>query len=518
MAYYSIPQVFIDSIGNQPEDYRGYIELGDYFFDINIDQAYLCYENALFWCKDRGNTQIQNKLSSAAEAGAKVQKYAIVILSYNNRMLTQQCIESIRDTSLESSREIIVVDNASNDDSVEYLREQKDIVMIENTENMGFPKGCNQGIEAAEKDSDILLLNNDVVVMPNALFWLRMGLYSNENIGAAGSVANKAYMQWSGEREGTMDYFREHARKTNVPMEKPIEYRTWLVGFCLIVKRKALDKIGVLDEGFSPGYGEDEDLCFRLLLSDFYNVLVLNSYVVHMEHESFNKRKDYADLIHQGWLRKKEKYGCDLDPYFFDNTFFTSLVREYIQGNSLLDLNCGIGASLFKWKSLFPEYEFEGIDRDIPTGVFRRSNTLIPMRNYSELKYAPVKDKYDCIAFNANTIKKQELTEYLTFCSEHLNMGGRLLLVLEYGCNYKYWFYQMVYGKSAVDGTMGPTIQEAEHIFDEMKFKVIRHLLNYNFPEHNESNSMLYKIVDSLPEEIKDKMFIAQSGIVLEKQ
>ncbi len=90
----------------------------------------------------------------------------------------------------EDVRQIIVVDNASEDGSVEWLRGQKDILLIENQENRGFPAGCNQGIAAADADADIFLLNNDTILPENALFWLRMGLYESEKNGAVGSVSN----------------------------------------------------------------------------------------------------------------------------------------------------------------------------------------------------------------------------------------------------------------------------------------------------------------------------------------
>lgn len=85
---------------------------------------------------------------------------------------------------------VIVVENASKDKSVAWMKQQKDIKLLCNKENSGFPMGCNQGIRMAEKESDILLLNNDTIMTPNALFWLRMALYENDQVGSTGSVSN----------------------------------------------------------------------------------------------------------------------------------------------------------------------------------------------------------------------------------------------------------------------------------------------------------------------------------------
>ncbi|EKC64068.1 glycosyl transferase family 2 [human gut metagenome] len=83
-----------------------------------------------------------------------------------------------------------MVDNASTDGTLEWLQEQKDMTLVSNQENKGFPAGCNQGIKAAEPENDILLLNNDTIVLPNSIFWLRMGLYEEERIGTTGSMSN----------------------------------------------------------------------------------------------------------------------------------------------------------------------------------------------------------------------------------------------------------------------------------------------------------------------------------------
>ncbi len=74
---------------------------------------------------------------------------------------TQICVDSIRKYTKENTYEIIVVDNNSTDGTREWLKEQKDIVVILNDENVGFPKGCNIGIDASVIDNDILFLNNN---------------------------------------------------------------------------------------------------------------------------------------------------------------------------------------------------------------------------------------------------------------------------------------------------------------------------------------------------------------------
>ena len=142
-------EIILSKIQNNPISYEGYLEYAKYLENVNLKQVYLTYENALFYWQDElVRIEIQNKLDENAYRQGKVEPASIVILSYNNRQLTQQCIESIRETTPASAREIVIVDNNSQDDSVEYLRQQDDIVLVENDFNAGFPGGCNIGIKA----------------------------------------------------------------------------------------------------------------------------------------------------------------------------------------------------------------------------------------------------------------------------------------------------------------------------------------------------------------------------------
>ena len=90
-------EIILSKIQNNPISYEGYLEYAKYLENVNLKQAYLTYENALFYCQDELiQIEIQNKLDEITYRQGKVEPASIVILSYNNRQLTQQCIESIR--------------------------------------------------------------------------------------------------------------------------------------------------------------------------------------------------------------------------------------------------------------------------------------------------------------------------------------------------------------------------------------------------------------------------------------
>lgn len=306
----------LEKIKENPLDYKGYLEYGKYLENVNLKQAYLTYENALFYCQDElVKKEIQNKLDEITYRQGKVEPVSIVILSYNDRQLTQQCIESIRETTPESAREIVIVDNNSQDDSVAYLRQQDDIVLVENDFNAGFPGGCNIGIKASKKENDIFLLNNDTILCANSLYTLRMGLYEKDNYGSAGSVTNNCANLQSVFKSDSIDELKEFGLKNNI-VNKRNEIKLMLVAFAVLIKRHVLEKVGYLDERFFPGNFEDDDISLRILKENYQNVLVYNSFIIHLGTVSFQK-VDYSGILKKNYDKLVEKYNFNEDHSFF---------------------------------------------------------------------------------------------------------------------------------------------------------------------------------------------------------
>lgn len=236
-------------------------------------------------------------------------KTSIIILTYNKLDYTKQCIESIRKYTQSGTYEIIIVDNHSVDGTVDWLTEQEDIILISNTENLGFPKGCNQGILKASGDN-ILLLNNDTVVTTNWLSNLIECLYSAENIGAAGPVTNScSNLQAIPVSYTSLDEMQSFARGFNASDPQKWEQRPKLVGYCLLLKKKVVDAIGLLDERFSPGNYEDNDYCYRLLLAGYSIILCKDTFIHHYGSLSFNDHYDeYMKLLETNRIKFEEKW------------------------------------------------------------------------------------------------------------------------------------------------------------------------------------------------------------------
>lgn len=242
---------------------------------------------------------------------------SIIILSYNTLDLLQMCVESIRGFTVPDTYEIIVIDNASKDGSVEWLREQNDIRCIYNKENLGFPKGCNQGMAIAE-GTEILLLNSDVIVTPRWLEQLKRALYSDEKIGAVGCVTSKC---------SNLQQIEVPYDKQNINIDELIEFaekfnhsnpEKWLphfklVGFCMVYRTSLYKEIGGLDEAFSPGNYEDDDYSIRIRLAGYKILLCADTFIHHFGSSSFIKKRSPEEerehtMKYNALLNKNRKY------------------------------------------------------------------------------------------------------------------------------------------------------------------------------------------------------------------
>ena len=331
-------------------------------------------------------------------------KTSIIILTYNNLDKTKDCIESIRKYTDKDSYEIIVVDNNSTDDTKLFLEEQDDIKVIFNESNVGFPMGCNIGIANAEETYDILLLNNDTIVTKNWLSNLKKCLYSDEKIGAVGAVSNNgANLQGVDFTYNNFDEMQNLASKNNISDVKKWEEKVCLIGYCLLIKREVMDQLNGLDEGYTPGYIEDNDLSLNIIKLGYRLMLCHDSFIHHYLGTSFRKDEDKFNKIilkNRDYFEKKWNFNV----FTFDSTKNNSIFLAD-SPNDVLDYNCGIGTSLLRIKYLFPNAKIIGLEKD----VFKREiaehfGTIV--KDLDELN-----QKFDTI-FIGNSLETEEKPLY----------------------------------------------------------------------------------------------------------
>jgi GT2 family glycosyltransferase len=419
-----------------PRNYELYLMLGNYYAAQNPNQAYLSYENALYFslkqgpeANDDAETIKEIMNSFANENSISVRNVSFILLSYNTLEYTQLCIQSIRNTCMEGSYEIVVIDNASTDGSVDWLREQEDIILAENKENVGFPAGCNQGIRLANKENDIFLLNNDTLMMINSLYLLRMGLYESPRHGATGAVTNYAgNMQISYNQGQNLEDYYSYAFKNNHPSKSPYEQKSMLIMFAMLIKRDVLNIVGDLDERFSPGNFEDNDYGARILEAGYQNILCWNCFIFHYGSKSFGKdAQAYVGLFERNRAKFLEKWGFEPKYYMHSRSEIVKLIDAPLDAPiNVLEVGCGLGDTLASILHNYPNAQVHGIEIVESVAELGSAKFDIKCGNIETFKFTP-DEQYDYIIFADVLEHLYDPYTVLKNMKGHLKTGGCIL-------------------------------------------------------------------------------------------
>ena len=251
-------------------------------------------------------------------------KLSVIIVNYNVRPYLEQCLQSVQRALEGIEGEVFVVDNHSDDDSVETIRKNYPWVrLIKNQENLGFAKANNQAIRQSQADY-VLLLNPDTVVAENTLRGVLMFMDNHPKAGGAGVMM--CYEDGTKAPESrralptpwvaalkmlgcTKRYYMSH-----LPWDQPCQIEVVSGAFCLL-RYKALKTVGLLDEDFFM-YGEDIDLSYRLLKGGWENWYLPYS-IVHFKGKSTQKTDyRYVHIFYQAMLIFFQKHYSHLSFFF----------------------------------------------------------------------------------------------------------------------------------------------------------------------------------------------------------
>lgn len=259
---------------------------------------------------------------------------SIIIVNWNTRELLAECLRSVEGCklkveghrsstfNLQSSMEVIVIDNASADGSAARVRERFPAVrLIENAANVGFAAANNQGIREAS-GRYVVLLNPDTEVAPGALETLaafmdahpRAGACGPRLLNADGTLQPSAHPMLTPGRELWRLIFLDRLMpRATYPMHRwdPATPRhvEAIKGACLMLRRAALDQVGLLDEGYFM-YTEEVDLCHRLALAGWELWWEPRADVVHYgEGSSKQAREEMYLQLYRSKIRFYRKFG-----------------------------------------------------------------------------------------------------------------------------------------------------------------------------------------------------------------
>lgn len=237
-------------------------------------------------------------------------KLSIVIVSYNVRIFVEQCLDSVQKASEGLSTEVFVVDNASADDTVEVIGSRYPWVhLIANSENLGFASANNIAIRQSVGEY-VLLLNPDTVVGEDTLRQTVGFMDVHPEAGGAGVMMHNADGTLAPESRRAIPTpwvsclkmlgFTKRYYMSHLPWDQPSQIEVISGAFCLL-RKKALDEIGLLDETFFM-YGEDIDLSYRLLKGGWQN-WYLPYPIIHYKGKSTQKSDyRYVHIFYQAML------------------------------------------------------------------------------------------------------------------------------------------------------------------------------------------------------------------------
>lgn len=232
-------------------------------------------------------------------------KLAIIILNWNGKNDTIECLDSLYQ-SKESSFEIILVDNGSRDGSVEYFKKNyPKLILIENKTNLGFAEGSNKGILHALSSgfSHIMLLNNDTIVSPYFLSEILLFCCENPKALIGGKVHlyfNKHLLDHIGgiwnPKKGDFDLIghRVLADSTEITEEVELDY---ICGCSLLIPAEIIKKIGLLDSRFFL-YFEESDFCFRAKRAGYFIKYCEKAHLFHKVAASFIGGKPHTSYFY----------------------------------------------------------------------------------------------------------------------------------------------------------------------------------------------------------------------------
>ncbi|MBN1920541.1 MAG: glycosyltransferase family 2 protein [Anaerolineae bacterium] len=252
----------------------------------------------------------------------------VVIVNWNTREMLAQCLDSIADSGwwpvddgyreVPFKADVIVVDNASSDRSVEMVRDQyPNVQLIENNENVGFARGNNQALQEAQ-GYYVMLLNSDAELTSGALEALVAYIDAHPDVGAVGpyllngdgaTLQPSCHPVLTPRREFWRLCFLDRIwPQATYPMHRwdpatPREVEV-IKGACLVLRREALDQVGLLDEQYFM-YSEEMDLCYRLSQAGWKLVWVPEARVIHHGEAS---SKQMAERMYIELYRSKVQF------------------------------------------------------------------------------------------------------------------------------------------------------------------------------------------------------------------
>jgi GT2 family glycosyltransferase len=299
------------------------------FFGDIFEDAFPSKMSPKLFSKQKGNNQEQRcsclasppAVTSGEKSHQQHDKAVIIIPTLDNLEFLSLCLDSIWEKTVYPNYEVIVVDNGSKFEAVDYLlmieRQESRLKVVFNKENFGFPRACNIGIEAAGKCEYIVLLNDDTIVTQGWLTRLIRHL-DESDVKLVGPVTN-----WAGNEArikgdyDDLESLEEFSKKNYLARQGRFFEIPMLAMFCVIMRKSLLKEIGILDERFGIGMFEDDDFSQRVRKSGGRIICAEDVFIHHWGRVAINRmgRKEYNRLFNENRKKFEQKWQIKWQPH-----------------------------------------------------------------------------------------------------------------------------------------------------------------------------------------------------------
>lgn len=253
-------------------------------------------------------------------------KLSVIIVNYNVEFFLEQCLNSVKKALKNVSGEVFIVDNNSIDNSVEMVKNRfPEYILIDNKENLGFSKANNQAIRISQGEY-VLLLNPDTVVEEDTFEKVVAFMDEHPDAGGLGvrmldGKGNFLPESKRGLPTPSVAFYKIFGLSKLFPKSKKFgqyhlgylsEFETneceILSGAFMLMRKEALDKVGLLDEAFFM-YGEDIDLSYRIIKGGYKNYYFPVTRIIHYKGESTKKSSvNYVFVFYRAMVIFAEKH------------------------------------------------------------------------------------------------------------------------------------------------------------------------------------------------------------------
>ncbi|MBB6520105.1 glycosyltransferase [Pseudoteredinibacter isoporae] len=355
----------------------------------------------------------------------------VIIPVYRGFDETVACVEAAKQGLSLSNANIILVDDCSPEPEISaYLKEQSvldRIHLIVNEENLGFVASVNKAM-AFSRD-DVVLLNSDAIVSNDWLQRLQAAAYKSGTTATATPLSNNATICSvpsiaSLYEDGILSLAEVDRLAADVNSGMTVDIPT-AVGFCMYIKRSALEHVGYFDEEhFGRGYGEENDFCMRCMASGLKHVMAMDVFVHHEGEVSFSSESEERK-------QKAEQILLSLHPTY------TDLLKDYLAKNEAERYQLKLLTEA-QWQSLYKNLSAEksvlhilGLDGG---GSFKYVQSLVEESRERVKHFALLIDEQHCylqdlnsfVFYNLSAFSAKEnladlLFEKLAFNNVHLH-------------------------------------------------------------------------------------------------